>query len=92
MDFVPIFLLFLPTLIAIAKRHPRLGKVVLLNVLLAPTIFGWFYVLYLALTGGLRRTRRVVPRRSPRNGWKINEAEGNLWSDITKLPWGTFID
>jgi hypothetical protein len=92
MDFVPILLLFVPTLIATAKRHPRLGKVALLNVLLTPTFFGWFYVLYLALYGGPRRSRRVARRRSRRNDWEINEAEGNLWSDITGLPWGTFID
>ena len=42
---------FLPAMIAVARRHPSLVPVVMLNVLLGWTILGWIAALMWGLSG-----------------------------------------
>jgi hypothetical protein len=48
---------FLPSLIAVARAHRRLGTIVLLNLLLGWTFVGWVLALAWALAGSRRRRR-----------------------------------
>ncbi len=64
--FFPIFVLpglligFLPTIIAVARRHPSVVAIFLVNLLLGWTVIGWFWALFWSFS-----TPRVVVAVAP---------------------------
>jgi hypothetical protein len=93
MNFVPVLVFFLPTLLAIGKGHPRPGRILLLNLFLAPTGFGWFYVLYLAWSRRVPSTRLHRRRVPGQNKFALSGTDAKLlYRDQTDLPWGVLID
>jgi uncharacterized oligopeptide transporter (OPT) family protein len=70
------FALFLtPILVAAARRHPRMGRVIALS-LLSGTVIGWFVAMYYACT----TVRRPTPTRTKGKGAVEQISRAWLWS------------
>jgi hypothetical protein len=78
---------FLPTAIAVAGRHPSLVRIALLNLFLAPTVIGWLFVLYLALSAPRVDTLTTAPTHRPKAG-APNSMDAIALSKATGVPFG----
>jgi type VI protein secretion system component VasK len=80
---VAVCLHFWPTVTAIRRRHPTLGGVILLNVLLGWTVIGWVAALVWSYSQGTSPRERRKQRH-------LNEsAAARKWSTIAaELPRG----
>jgi hypothetical protein len=78
---------FLPTAIALAGRHTSLAKIALLNLLLAPSVIGWLFVLYLALSAPRVDTPTTAPTHRPKAG-APNSLDAIALSKATGVPFG----
>jgi hypothetical protein len=47
---IAVIVYFVPGFIALARKHPRVGSICALNVVLGWTLIGWFIVLVWSLT------------------------------------------
>lgn len=56
-----IFLYFIPTIVALGRRHHNAGAIVLLNILLGWTVLGWVAALVWAATAVQRRAAGISP-------------------------------
>ena len=81
------FIFFLPTAIAIAGRHPSLARIALLNLLLAPTVIGWLFVLYLALSAPRVNTPTAPPTHRPK-AVAPSSMDAIALSKATGVPFG----
>ena len=49
---------FLPSIVALVRRHLSAPAIIVLNLLLGWTVLGWIFALVWLLTGYTRRTQR----------------------------------
>ncbi len=62
--YIGIFLYIVPAIIAIIRRHPQTGAIIILNVFLGWSIIGWVVSLVWAVTNNDTKKEIVIENKS----------------------------